>query len=196
MKSNRIHRLFVNIAAVACLGLATQAHAAPRYSAQMVRCSSTPWSSIGTCGGDPITTSSRIQITSGGAAAVSVQGAWPFNLYEVYWLPIGGTTADVVAIGNFATDCAGDARALLRTITTPAEIRTGVVGNVDTLVGPTSAGNFLVYSRGPWATDTDGDCRIDFFNTVPLGLVRTNPLANPVTDPAADPVQFLSGYAN
>ncbi len=187
-------RRIVAHAVVAGVLTATPAFALPRMADQLVRCSSTPWATAGTCGGDPITLGSTVSIASGGQVAVNVRGAWSFNLYEVYWLPIGGTTADLVAIGNFATNCAGDARGVLRTITTPAGVRAGAVADIDTAVGTVSAGNFFVFSRGPWATDSDGDCRIDQFNTVPLGMDPTKPLANPVTTPVSDPVQFLSGY--
>jgi hypothetical protein len=162
--------------------------------AQLVKCSDTPWT--GSCGEDDLT-AGWIVLQDNGRVHVNVQGALadPFNLYDVYWLPVGGVVTDAIFVGNFATRCHGNRVATLREITTPQEGISGTVSNMFTKVGPTSAGNFLVYSRGPWAFDHNGDCTIDEYNTVPLGTDPTQPLANPTANVYSDVVQFISGYS-
>jgi hypothetical protein len=174
------------------IGSLQHAHAF-RLASQLVRCSDIPWT--GTCGGDALT-EGRIKLKDNGTIQVGVKGALadPFNLYEVYWLPIGAAVTSAIAVGHFGTDCHGHFNAQLRDITTPDDIRHGPVTDIYTLVGDTSAGNFLLYSRGPWAFDTDGDCSIEQLNTVPLGTDPTLPLANPPVVLSTSGVQFLSGY--
>lgn len=187
--------LFGILCALPLAGLAEPAEAA-RISSQLVECSSTTWSAT-TCGEDQLT-SGGIVLRDSGAITVTINEALadPYNLYEVFWLPIGEAASAAVSLGQFATDCNGDARAILRTITTPREIRTGAVSNIYSLVGNLSAGSFLVLSRGPWAVDSNHDCTVEYFNTTPLGLDRGNPLANPTVTPASDLLQFISGYQN
>jgi hypothetical protein len=157
--------------------------------------SETPWA--GVCGGDNLT-QGQINIKDSGVVRVGVREALadPFNLYEVYWLPIGAALTDAVKVGNFATDCDGNAATPLKDITTPDDVMHGAPMSMYTQVGDVSAGNFLVYSRGPWALDDDGDCSINQFNTVPLGTDPMKALANPVVDLATSGVQFISGYQN
>jgi len=190
----RLHSLVWVGAFLLLVGTIQQAHAF-RLGSQLVRCSETPWT--GVCGGDNLA-QGQINIKDGGVVRVGVREALadPFNLYEVYWLPIGAAVTDAVKVGNFATDCDGNAATSLKDITTPHDILHGALINMYTQVHDVSAGNFLVYSRGPSAFDYDGDCSIDQLNTVPLGTDPMQPLANPVVDLATSGVQFISGYQN
>ena len=173
------------------------------YQTQLVRCTDTNFgaSSMGTCGGDALTAGSLT--LSGGSMVVTVKGALaePLNLYEVYWLPIGSPVTSAVLLDNFVTDCNGAAsKASLKPIVKASDTRTaaGTKTNLYSKVGNTSAGNFLVYSRGPWAADTNGDCKPDTYNTIvsPADTSPANPLANPPVTPGIDDVQFISGFTN
>src|SRR6266511_906835 len=172
------------------MGLVQQSHAL-RLTSQLVRCSETPWT--GACGGDSLA-EGHVNLMDGGLVRLGVQEALadPFNLYEVYWMPIGAAVAEAVRVGNFATDCYGNVLTLLRDIATPDDVTHGTPVNMYTRVSNVSAGNFLVYSRGPWAFDYNGDCSIDQFNTVPLGTDPLQPLANPPVDLSTGGVQFIS----
>lgn len=187
-----VDRRALFIGALLSLGIAQEAHAL-RIQSQLVQCFQTSWSG---CGGDTLT-AGKINLQDSGTTRVTVEGAAPFNLYEVYWLRIGQSVTDATLVGNFATDCSGDKGAALRTITRPRDVVKGTPTNIYTAVGDSSAGNFLVYSRGPWGFgDANGDCEPDTFNTAPLGTNPNATFANPAVNLAIDPVQFLSGYAN
>lgn len=191
--------LSTSVLAVAAVTAAPQAHA---YQADLLRCVTTSFATtgLGTCGGDNLT-AGQIGISPGGVVGVKVRGALadPFNLYEVYWLPIGSSVINAVYVGNFATNCSGRANQPLKQIVTPADVPgPGGALDINTLVGSASAGNFLVYSRGPWATSTDADCAPETFNTTvsPTDTDPNNPLANPTVNLTTDAVQFISGYEN
>jgi hypothetical protein len=193
-------RLYAILAGTSMLVLSSISPTHAWLKADLVRCSETGFEATTgvPCGGDDLT-KGRIGVTPSGVVKVGVLEALaePFNLYEVYWLPVGETVANAVFVGNFATDCNGNARTVLREIVTPADIRRGTVMNIFTEVGVPDAGVLLVYSRGPWGfDDADGDCRPDTFNTAPVGTDPTKPLANPTVDLTGDGVQFLSGYTN
>lgn len=182
--------LLLAAALVAGLGASAEAQV---VKGRLVPCSSTSWTATG-CGGDPIT-DGWMFINAGGPMIANVTGLNAFNLYEVYWLPIGSAVTSAVYVGAFGTDCSGNANTPLRSISTPANVVSGVPTNFVTLVGAASAGNFLIYSRGPWGWDDgNGDCRPDHLNTVPLGAPPTAPLANPVVNLSTDNVQFIPGY--
>ena len=179
-------------------GLSSQAQA--MVSWDLVRCADTAFApKVGAmCGGDSLSEGS-ISIIPSGEVAVKVRGALgdPFGLYEVYWLSFGDPVTTATYIGNFTTDCAGDGRAVLRDITKPIDIVTSFPNNIFAAVGAPDVGIFLVYSRGPMGFgDLDGDCRADEFNTVPLGLNLSLPLANPPVNLGSDIIQFISGYRN
>ncbi len=171
------------------------------FQTALVPCTNTTFSSssLGSCGGDALTTGSVA--LSGGNIVVSVKGALadPFNLYEVYWLPIGMPVTAAVLLDNFVTDCNGTAnKAGLKPIAKGSDARTsvGVKTNIHTRVGNSSAGNFLIYSRGPYAADTNADCKADTYNTTvsPNDTRAANTLANPPVTLGIDEVQFISGF--
>lgn len=180
---------------------ATPLAQAASYRTDLVRCSDTGFgSTLGICGGDDLA-SGGISLAGGGKIAVAVKGALasPFSLYEVYWLPIGAAVTSAVLVGNFATDCNGNAKAILKTINTPDQAlsKTGTKINLFTAAGTIDAGNFIVYDRGPWGhDDLNADCEPDNYNTTmtPNDTDPTNPLANPTVVLGVDGVQFLSGY--
>ncbi|MGI9211582.1 MAG: hypothetical protein ACR2HF_03850, partial [Methylococcaceae bacterium] len=172
----------------------------PFYNADLVRCADSHFSkSLGTCGGDALVTG-RIGLTAQ-ATLIKADGALadPYNLYEVYWLAIGDAVADAVPAGQFVTDCKGNARGALTGISTATDAL-NTASATPTVIYPTagniSAGVFLVYSRGPWAQDSDGDCVADVYNTVvsPSDTDASHVLANPPVSLGIDAVQFLSGY--
>ena len=126
-----------------------------------------------------------------------VVGANALNMYEVYWLPIGGDPAsstDTVLVGNFLTDTNGDANTLLRVISAPADATTATPVLLPAVLGTNQeAGCFLIFSRGPYAYDTNGDGAIDRYNTsdnTDAGTVN-----NPVVTLSNGGVQFISGFA-
>ena len=182
------------IAAALVAGLAAPA-AAQVVKGRFVRCVDTSWNSTGTCGGDNITFGT-INIAAGGGMTVNVDNALadPFNLYELYWLPIGSAVTSAIYVGAFGTDCSGDYNGPLRSITTGVSVVSGPLTNFVTLVGAQSAGNFLIYSRGPWGFTDDGTCKPVTLNVVPLGGPATNPLANPTVTLGTSLVQFIPGY--
>lgn len=182
----------------------------------LVRCSETGYvgSSADSCGGDNLTRG-NIQVTPSGKVSVAVSGAeadplYPFNLYEVYWLPVGGLVSDARLIGNFVTDCNGSSVknsgnpgvAFLKTITMASEISSTAYANIYTLVGNVGSGVFLVYDRGPYsyAATPCNPRTLAEYNTSssPNDMGSTNlttPFANPsvVSDYR---IQFMSGYHN
>jgi hypothetical protein len=181
------------VAAALVAGLAAPA-AAQVVRGRFVPCSSTSFGSIAPCGSDPLTFG-QMSIAPGGGLPVVAQGVQPFNLYEVHWLPIGAAVGSGISLGSFGTDCNGDYNGPLRNITTGASVVGGPLTNFVTLVGSASAGNFLIYSRGPWGfNDADANCQPDTLNVVPLGGPPTNILANPAVVPGSTLVQFIPGY--
>lgn len=162
---------------------------------QLVRCAETSYT--GTCGRDSLS-QGMIMVNGSGRVWVLVKGALadPFTLYEVYWVPVGASITDAIVVGNFATDCNGNAVTLLREISAPIDVISGPIVSMHTVVGTTDAGFFAVYSRGIWGNDVSGDCKPDTFNTTtsPTDTDPTHPLANPPVDLTVDGVQFFSGY--
>ncbi|GIX47812.1 MAG: hypothetical protein KatS3mg131_2023 [Candidatus Tectimicrobiota bacterium] len=150
------------------------------------------------CGGDPLDRGD-IGIVAGRFIRASLVGAQPFNLYEVYWVPVGGDpTTTRVKVGNLLTDCNGNARGLLRDIVRPADHRAAPPVDITARVGNMAAGHFFVYSRGPWGWGSSSSCRIpDTLNTddgTPTGTL-VNPELWGGASGFFDGVQFLSGYA-
>ncbi len=152
------------------------------------------------CGGDNLE-EGRIAVTHDGKVAVSIQGALadPFNLYEVYWMPIGGdpssSAGQLIKVGNFITDCDGNSRMLLKDLERASDLANSPV-DITTKVDAHSAGTFWVYSRGPYAHTDRGDCRPTYFNTVvsDSDTDPANDFANPEVNTDSDLVQFISGY--
>jgi len=174
--------------------------APPFFNASLIRCVDSHFSkSLGTCGGDALV-NGHIAMTPK-ATLIKADGALadPFNLYEVYWLALGDNVADAVLAGNVVTDCKGNARGALTTITTASDALNAATATpvvIYPTAGEMGAGVFLVYSRGPWAHDSDGDCVADTYNTIVNGADTdaSHALANPPVIPGIDNVQFLSGY--
>lgn len=161
------------------------------------------------CGGDPLTFGQFkvIKSTSSGmppfALKVTVRGANPWNLYSVYYLPIGGDpVSDKVFVGEFMTNRLGNASryvkdcsatltpaCLLSSSTTPADL-SGIVSTY-----PSASGQFLVYSRGISKKDNDGDGIYETWKT--SDSTATGTLNNPTlwgTGSGYDGVQFLSAW--
>lgn len=191
--------------AAATLCLAGSVSAQPDTKSQLVQCVATNFatgvygSSYGSgsaCGGDPLTLGG-IAILPMPIVHTHVKGANALNMYEVYWLPIGGdptSSTDMVMVGNFLTDASGDAATELRDISAPADATTATPVNFVIRVGSKQgAGALLVFSRGPYAYDTDGDGAIDSYNT--SDGTQTGTVHNPVVTLANGQVQFISGYA-
>ncbi len=174
--------------------------APPFFNASLIRCVDSHFSkSLGTCGGDALV-KGHIAMTPK-ATLIKADGALadPFNLYEVYWLALGDNVADAVLAGNVVTDCKGNARGALTTITTASDALNAATATpvvIYPTAGEMGAGVFLVYSRGPWAHDSDGDCVADTYNTIVnwADTDASHALANPPVIPGIDNVQFLSGY--
>lgn len=208
-------RIIFSILILFSLGFATTVLATTSKN-NLVRCSETGYvgSSIDSCGGDNLT-HGVIQVTASGKIAVTVHGAvadpaLPFNLYEVYWLPVGQTPSTALLIGNFVTDCNGDSvknsgnpgTAYLKTIAQAADIKSTSYANIFTLVGNISSGVFLVYDRGPFS-NTDTPCnpkKLTEYNTSfsPNDTSATN-MTTPFANLAVVPdyrIQFMSGYHN
>jgi hypothetical protein len=182
----------VVLAAALLAGLAATAEA-QTVKGNFVPCLSTSWTPA-RCGADPLTNGTFV-VNNLGGMSVNVTGLNVFNLYEVHWLPIGLAETSAIYVGAFGTDCNGDANGPLRTIGTPANVVSGATTNFVALVGAASAGNFLIYSRGPWGwNDANSDCKPDDLNTVPLGSPATFPLANPSVVLGSTLVQFIPGY--
>ena len=173
---------------------------------QLVRCSDTYFgtgvyaASFGAnpaCGGDPLVKGDVIILGTPALIQVNAQGTNPLNLYEVYWLPIGGdptNSAVTIKVGNFLTDASGNVSAQLHTINAPIDATTTRPVEFTSTVGSKKgAGNFLIFSRGPYAYDTNGDGVIDSYNTTDRTI--NGALANPVTTLSNGMVQFISGYA-
>lgn len=153
-----------------------------------------------TCGADPLKTGRLnvdLKIAPAGRVVVATTGAQPFNLYEVYFVPHGSTsTTAAVKVGQFATECSGTAiDNRVRTITKAADITTSTAPQLSALTGSAHGGGaFFVYSRGPWGSDTNGDCTADRFNTTssPTDSNANNPLANPAIGSLTSGLQFVS----
>jgi len=152
------------------------------------------------CGGDPLKTGRLnvdLKIAPAGRVVVATTGAQPFNLYEVYFVPTGSTsTTAAVKVGQFATDCSGTAiDTRVRPITKAADVNTSAAPQLSALTGSAHGGGaFFVYSRGPWGSDTNGDCTADRYNTTssPTDSNANNPLANPALGGLTTGVQFVS----
>ena len=201
-------RLAAKIAALAAVIWSVAAEAETR--AQLVRCTDTNFESgfygqeygptyhgsTNVCGGDPLDLGGiGIHVNF---VRVITSGANPFNLYAVYWLPIGGDPgADMVYVGSFLTDGNGDARTVLRDAATPRYLLSDAPVDFLALVGANEgAGQFLVYSRGPYGSgDSDGDGRPDTLNT--SDGTANGTFNNPVLwggSTGFDGVQFISGF--
>jgi hypothetical protein len=199
-----LNAFFAALTTAAALGLAGSAWAQPDTKSQLVKCVDTNFStgiyssyySGSACGGDPLTLGG-INILPMPIIHVHVKGANALNMYEVYWLPIGGdptSSTDAVMVGNFLTDASGDAGTELRDISAPADATAATPVNFVGRVGSKQgAGAFLIFSRGPYAYDTDGDGTIDSYTT--SDGTDTGTVNNPVVTLSNGQVQFISGYA-
>ncbi len=148
------------------------------------------------CGGDPFDTGD-LRINSAGEMIVRLRGVHEFNMYEVYWVPLGEDPVSFrTYVGNLLTDCNGDVQAKLREITTPAERLTGTIVDIRTEVGTYDSGQFYFYSRGPWGDTDDGSCYPTNVNS--SDGTDSGTLNNPVLWGGMsffDGVQFITGYA-
>lgn len=213
-----IMRLTTTILVLLCMAsLSISVRAAS--SNDLDRCSETGYvgSSADSCGGDDLTRG-IIQVNAAGKVAVTVTGAtadplYPYNLYEVYWLPVGESVTAAQLIGNFVTDCGGNSvknsgrpgTAWLKPIAKAADISSTSYANIYTLVGNISSGVFLVYDRGPYSytssiTPPCNPTTLSEYNTTTsqydTGASKsTTSFANPVVVPDYR-IQFLSGYHN
>lgn len=162
---------------------------------QLLKCTDTSFSTYYTtisCGGDVLTIGG-IGITPGKTVHVMVKGASQLNYYEVYYLPTGASTTLATKVGSFLTDCNGDADTMLRSLTKPSDLF-GPPVQIDTVLGrKKQAGNFIVYSRGPYGSDSDGDCKADTWNTSDGTMSGT--FNNPAVSLSSDVVQFISGFS-
>ena len=196
----RTSKLLIGLIATATLGFAGPLLAQPVTKSQLVECAQTNFTSghysSYSCGGDPLTLGG-IRIQPRPRIHVKVEGANAFNMYEVYWLSIGGDPAtDGIMVGNFLTDDNGDADAKLRDISAPDDASTATPVLFTIRVGSNKgAGHFLLYSRGPYGTDSDGDGALadGEYNTSDGTSAGT--VHNPSVDLASDGVQFISGFA-
>lgn len=211
-------RVIITILALVYAALAT-AGAQAASSNDLDRCSETGYvgSSADSCGGDDLRRG-IIQVSRSGKVAVTVTGAqadplYPYNLYEVYWLPVGEAVASAQLIGNFVTDCNGDSVkssgrpgiAWLKTIAKAADITSTSYADIYTLAGNVSSGVFLVYDRGPYSytasiTPPCNPVTLSEYNTTTSpndssAAKSTTAFANPVVVPDYR-IQFLSGYHN
>ncbi|MCC7262941.1 MAG: hypothetical protein IT369_10505 [Candidatus Latescibacteria bacterium] len=190
----------------AVLGSASLATAQPLDTrGQLVRCNdtyfgtgvySTYFGANPACGGDLLVRGDIIILGVPAPVQVNAQGTSALNLYEVYWLPIGGdptNSAVTIKIGNFLTDAAGNVSTQLRLINAPIDATGRPVEFTSTVGDKKDAGNFLIFSRGPYAFDTNGDGVIDDYNTSDHTVNGT--VANPPTTLSNGMVQFISGYA-
>jgi hypothetical protein len=152
------------------------------------------------CGGDPLKTGRvnvDLKIAPAGRVVVATTGAQPFNLYEVYFVPNGSTASTAaVKVGQFVTDCAGAAvDNRVRPIAKAADVGTSAAPQLSSLTGSAHGGGaFFVYSRGPWGSDTNGDCAVDRYNTTSSSTDTNanNPLANPTLGSLTSGLQFVS----
>jgi hypothetical protein len=139
----------------------------------------------------------NIKLPIGGRVVVSATGAQHLNLYEVYWLPSPSTSFSTAKlVGNFATDCIGNSiDTLVRPISKASDINASTAPRLATMVGTVKGtGMYLVYSRGPYGSDTNGDCRADTYNTTtsPTDTDSSHPLANPAVGSLSSGIQFVS----
>jgi hypothetical protein len=146
------------------------------------------------CGGDPLTRGS-VTLNASHAIVLNLEGAHPFNLYEVYFVPFGGDpVTDRVHLGGVTTDCNGDVNRTVRLLNRPIDSVAGVAPSFSRRVGPSAAGAFFVYSRGPMGSIDNGACQPSVFNTT-NGLA-TGSFANPTLwggGSGYDGLQFISG---
>lgn len=146
------------------------------------------------CGGDPLTSGS-VTLNAAHGVVLNLQGAHPFNLYEVYFVPFGGDPVlDRVHLGGVTTDCNGDVNRTVRLLNRPLDSVAGVAPSFSRRVGPSAAGAFFVYSRGSMGSIDNGSCQPSLFNTT-NGLA-TGSFVNPTLwggGAGYDGLQFISG---
>ncbi len=131
---------------------------------------------------------------------VKIQGTHAFNLYSVYFLPVGGDpVTDKDFIGEFMTDASGNANTLVRDCSsthTPHCLMTRRGVNLNTVSGFSfsAAGQFLLYSRGPVKRDSDNDGTMDQWNT--SDGTATGTFNNPILwgGSGYDGVQFITSF--
>ena len=134
---------------------------------------------------------------------VLVRGANPWNLYSVYYLPIGGEpVTDKVFIGEFLTNGNGGRSAWINdctaTLTPTCFLTSSFTTRVDmNTLGFTipASGQFLVYSRGISKLDTDGDGIYETWKT--SDNTASGTMNNPTLwgGTGYDGVQFISSWA-
>lgn len=208
-----VARLGTAIAAVALLVASTGPAAAqvrPLALKQLIRCADTSFETnyggyytgsaeceheVEACGGDPLDRGD-IRVFPAGRMHVVVDGANAWNLYEVYWHPLAGDPTDAattIMVGNFLTDGTGHTDADLIDIAAPADATSGAWVDFKARVGTTAVGHFLVFSRGPYGSDSDGDGVLSSgeYNTSDGTAAGT--VHDPVIDLACGRVQFVSG---
>jgi hypothetical protein len=223
MAAHRLLRSALIVTTGALMSLASMAHAATPsitlFLNQLIRCEDTGYSSnygvyyaaTGPCGapggdghevidvdarGDDPLDNGEIHILADGSIEVVVQGAQPFSMYEVYWHPLGTDPTDpltTINAGNFLTDDQGDANAKLRDIFVAVDAAMGTLVDFRSRVGTVGVGHFLVFSRGPYGSDTDSDGRITDGEYNSHLNSPAGHLNNPVTDLECGLVQFVSG---
>jgi hypothetical protein len=146
------------------------------------------------CGGDPLSAGS-VTLNASHGVVLQLQGAHPFNLYEVYFVPFGGDpVVDRVHLGGVTTDCNGDVHRTVRLLSRPIDTVAGMAPSFSRRVGPSAAGAFFVYSRGPMGSIDNGACQPSVFNTT-SGLA-TGSFVNPTLwggGAGYDGLQFISG---
>jgi hypothetical protein len=191
----------------AAAALASSAHAAPTNA--MMRCTDADVGYAYTdlffgayhdpatqtlCGGDPLTSGS-VTLNASHQVVLTLDAAQPFNLYEVYFVPFGGDpVTDRTHLGGVMTDCNGDVSRVVRELNRPLDVVAGLAPSFSRRVGPSAAGAFFVYSRGPMGWVDDGTCRPSVLNTV--GGLATGAFANPTLwggGAGYDGLQFISG---
>ena len=203
----------VGSAVAAILAFAPFADAQPKpflALKQFIRCADTPFETnfgsyytgsaeceheVEACGGDPLDRG-EIRVFVGGRMHVEVQGANAWNMYEVYWHPLAGDptdSADTIMVGNFLTDGNGDASADLRDISAPDDATSASVVDFRARVGTTGVGHFLVFSRGPYGTDGDGDGALSDGEYNTSDNTSSGTVNNPVIHLECGRVQFISG---
>jgi hypothetical protein len=123
------------------------------------------------CAGDPLI-SGQVRVMKNGKVKVELEGANQGNLYEVYFLPIGGDPTpdgDLLYLGSILTGPDGTpVSKIVRRATTPKDalspsnnVKLSDVGSPN----QTNSGHFLFYSRGPYATAGSDDEAPVNFNT-------------------------------
>ncbi len=207
----QVTRIAGILTAFAALGFS--AHSLAATEQQLLRCTDTQFEqgaygqyygmtyhgTSNVCGGDDLGSGS-IAINDNGTISVELVAANhdPFVLYEVYWIPVGqDPVTHRVMVGNLLTDCDGNANNTLRDISAPIDATTGAEVDISVRVGNKDAGNFYLYSRGPWGFTDDGTCSPSTYNTTDgteYGNVGNPVLWGSTSNPLFDGVQFISGY--